>query len=76
MTWPACSRHVYTVDSLSPGLYSQMSLNIGLMVSISNSHSKSFLWRLVRLIKCGVSPSVQTVPIIEFPRICVMSSQR
>ena len=66
MTWPACSRQVYTVDSLSPGLYSQMSLNISLMVSISNSHSKSFLWRLVRLIDgqspCPDSPNHRVPP--------------
>ena len=55
MTGPACSRHGHTADGLSLGLYSQMSLSISLMVSISNNHSKSFLWRLVRLIQCGQS---------------------
>ena len=64
MTGPACSRHSHTVDSLSLGLYSQMSLSISLMVSISNNHSKSLLWRLVRLIKCGQSqcPDSPRVP--------------
>ena len=67
MTWPACSRHVYTVDSLSLGLYSQMSLSISLMVSISNSFEISSVaispaHQVWRQSQCPDSPNHRVPP--------------